>query len=260
MKRKTVLITGASSGIGRELAKIFAKEGVDLVLVARRYERLYELKNGLQAIYDLNIEIIQADLSKPDFSGKIANILNSKNISIDYLVNNAGFGGYGKFYERNWADDKAMVNVNIMALIELTRIILPQMVNQNFGRIVNIASTAAFLPGPFQAVYYASKAFVLSFSQALAEEVSDKNIKVTTFCPTATETEFASVGDLSSTPLFKKKNKKAENVAKQAFLSMQKGELVKIDSPMEAFSFRWIFPLLSRKMILKLSRSIMEKK
>ncbi len=259
MNKETAFITGASSGIGRELATIFARDGINLVIVARRLDRLNQLKQTLESNGNCQVEVLQADLSIPGTGAEILATLQRKHIAIDYLVNNAGFGGHGMFHQRNWPDDRDMIHVNVEALTELIRLILPQMVERNRGKILNIASAAAFLPGPLQAVYYATKAYVVSFSQAIAEELADTNITVSAYCPVATDTEFAAVGHLSDTPLFKHRNKQAADVARQAYATMQKGTLVKIASRFDAFSFRWIFPFFTRKIILKISRRLLKK-
>ena len=258
--KKTVLITGASSGIGRELARGAASQGNNLVVVARNIEKLDELKKELENKYDISVTIIGKDLSKPNAGKEIFEETKSKNIKIEYLINNAGFGGHGYFYEREWEKDRDMINVNIMALTELTRFFLPEMVKNNSGKILNIASTAAFFPGPLQAVYYATKSYVLSFSQGIAEEVRDNNITVTVFCPGATETEFAKRGNLEKTSLFKTKLASPDKVAKLAYKAMVKGKLFATSEPYHSFMGRFVIPFFSRRSVLKISKSYMETK
>ena len=257
-KHKTALITGASSGIGLELAKLHAQNGDDLVLVARRKEKLQELQAELEEKYDITVTLLVKDLAQESAAREIYDEVHAKNIEIDYLINNAGFGGHGKFHEREWAKDAAMIQVNVTVLTALTRFFLDDMVKRDSGRILNVASTAGFLPGPLQAVYYATKAFVVSFSEALAEELSDTNISVSALCPGPTESEFAKTGDLEETNLFKQKTASAHDVAKHGFDAMMKGKVVAFDRPFFGFALRRILPLMPRKMVLKGSRQVME--
>src|SRR3954465_2902869 len=190
--RPVALVTGASAGIGRELAKILAREGHDLLLVARREPDLTPLAAELKEQYDADSRVITADLAKPRAAQTLVKELGPTT-TVDVLVNNAGFGGHGAFWERERDADLRQIAVNVTALTDLTRLLLPGMVERHRGRILNVASTAAFQPGPLMAVYYATKAYVLSFSQALAEELSGTGVTVTTLCPGVTETEFQQV-------------------------------------------------------------------
>ncbi|NEP84786.1 MAG: SDR family NAD(P)-dependent oxidoreductase, partial [Okeania sp. SIO3B3] len=155
----TALVTGASSGIGSELARLHAAKGGDLVLVARREEALNKLKSELENAHNIKATVIAADLAQPDSAEKIFAATEAASIQIDILINNAGFGGHGKFHERDLAKDQAMMQVNIVSLVNLTHLYLQGMVSRNSGKILHIASTAGFLPGPLQAVYFATKAF-----------------------------------------------------------------------------------------------------
>lgn len=179
----TVLITGASSGIGMELAKIFASKGNDLVLIARSFHKLENLKNEIGQRDKVAVTIIEKDLSGINAAAEVFNETQSKNISVDYLVNNAGLGEYGLFAETDWQKELQMIEVNILALTHLTKLFLPQMLKNNSGKILNVASTAAFQPGPQMAVYYASKAYVLHFSEAVNYELRNTNITITALCP-----------------------------------------------------------------------------
>lgn len=161
--KKVALITGASSGIGKELAIIHAEHGGDLVLIARRLEKLERLKAQLESDHGISVHLIVKDLTKHEAPKEIVDELNEHGIIVDYLINNAGFGGLGLFHERDWEDDQAMIQLNVMALTELTRRILPGMVDRNSGRILNVSSTAGIVPGPLQAVYYATKALLILF-------------------------------------------------------------------------------------------------
>ena len=256
--KKTVLITGASGGIGRELARVAASGGNNPVLVARSREPLEELKKELINSYDCEPVIIQKDLCEENAARDLFYELEQLNISIDILINNAGLGGYGLFYSQDPNHIRTMVTLNMLALTEVTRMVLPQMVIRNSGKILNIASTAGLLPGPFQAVYYATKAYVLSFSQAIADEVKSANITVTAYCPGATDTGFAKSGNLESTKLFNGKLDKPENVAERAYREMEKGTLVAGREKFLMFIMRYFLPFLSRRSVLRISRNIME--
>ncbi len=224
MNKKVALITGASSGIGREFARIHAANGGDLIIIARRKEKLNELKEELEKKYNVNIKVIAKDLTLPESPMEIYNEIKEEGINVDYLINNAGFGGRGYFYERPMELDLQMIQVNIVTLTTLTRLFLPDFVKRNSGKILNVSSTAALIPGPLQAVYYATKAYVLSFSNAIAQELKDTNITVTALLPGATETEFAKTSDMSKTAVFKKTANPYE-VAKEGYDAMIKGKL-----------------------------------
>ena len=201
-QNKTALITGASSGIGKAFAQIHAERGGNVVIVARREDKLNALKAELEGKHNVQVTVIVKDLTQPNAPRELYNEVKAAGITVDYLINNAGFGGRGKFHERDWETDQAMIQLNVMALTALTRYFLPDFVARNTGRILNVSSTAALVPGPLQAVYYATKAFVTSFSNALAEELHDTNITVTALMPGATETEFAKTSDMDRTTLF----------------------------------------------------------
>jgi len=224
--RPVALVTGASAGIGRELARILAREGHDLVLVARREPELTALGLELKEKYGADSRVITADLSKARAVQSLVKELGPE-AQIDVLVNNAGFGGHGAFVERDRDADLRQIAVNVTALTDLTRQLLPGMVARGRGRVLNVASTAAFQPGPFMAVYYATKAYVLSFSQALAEELAGTGVTVTTLCPGVTETEFQRVAGVEEVPLTKGPlSMSASAVAEAAYKGMARGRLV----------------------------------
>lgn len=252
------LITGASSGIGQELARLHASQGGDLVIVARREEALNKLKSELESAHGIKVLCISEDLTDLNSVQRIYDEVKQQNIEIDVLINNAGFGCHGKFHERPWEKDKAMIDLNITALTGITRIFLPDMVTQKRGKILNVASTAGFLPGPLQAVYYATKAYVLSFSQAIAEELREENITVTALCPGPVATGFTEVADLEGVAAFKNAVTPA-SVAKVGYVAMQKGKLVVINDWKLSFMLRWMVPFLPRRMMLRMSRNAMEK-
>lgn len=244
--KKTALITGATSGLGYEFVKLFANDGYDLVLVARNTKKLEEIKLTYSK---LNVNIISKDLSEPGSAKEVFKEVESLGIEIDFLVNNAGFGLLGKFDELDINKQLNMVQLNVMALTELTYYFLPKMKEKNFGKILNVASTAAFQPGPLMAVYYATKAFVLSFSEALVEELSETNITVTTLCPGATKTNFGSVANVEDTKMFSQAMD-SSNVAKTGYLSLMKGDRVVITGTFNkigAYSAKFLPRSLSAK-------------
>ncbi len=193
MIHKTVLITGASSGIGEALAWKYAEEGYRLILIARREERLVILKQDIEKKYGGHVFNISCDLSLPDSVHNIYNIVKKENIAVDVLINNAGFGHYGAFCESSVETMTKMIQVNTMALMQLTHYFAADMVKRQSGHIINVGSIVGFVPGPFMAMYYATKAFVLSFSEALSQELASKNVCVTVFCPGPVASEFKQV-------------------------------------------------------------------
>jgi hypothetical protein len=221
---KIALITGASSGIGKQFSIIHAERGNDLVVVARSEKHLKGLKAQLESQYDINVHVIARDLTKANSVKEIYDVLKEQNIVIDYLINNAGFGGSGKFQERDWNVDQSMIQLNILALTELCHRLLTDMVARNSGKILNVSSTASLMPGPLQAIYFASKAYVTSFSNALSEELSDTNITVTNLMPGATETNFAKTAGLENSPFFADAAS-ARSVALAGYEGMLKGKM-----------------------------------
>ena len=209
---KTVLITGGASGLGFEFAKLFANDKCDLVLVGQDKEKLYIAKNDLEKTFGVSIKIISKDLSKPTSSQEIFDELKKDEIKIYILVNNAGFSKYGLFKDISIEEDTSEINVNVMALTNLTKLFLPSMLEINSGKILNIASTAAFAPGPMMSVYFATKAYVLSFSEALSEELEGTQVTATVLCPGPTTTGFAKRANIQNSHLYRKPMK-AEMVA-----------------------------------------------
>lgn len=197
---KTALITGASSGIGLELAHLFARDGYRLVLVARNRSTLRQLGDDLQSRYSITVRIEPKDLAHPATPTELYQELQESGIVLDVLVNNAGFGGAGAFVDTDWNHESEMVQVNMVALTHLTKLFLPQ-IRAREGMIMNVASTAAFQPGPFMAVYYASKAYVLSFTEALAEELRGTSVKVSCLCPGPVKTNFQKRAYLEGTAM-----------------------------------------------------------
>ncbi|MEI9976964.1 MAG: SDR family oxidoreductase [Ignavibacteriota bacterium] len=193
-------MTGASAGLGTEFAKLCAAGGYDVVLVARSASRLDEVAAELRTSYGIQARALPADLADPSAPSAIFAQLGET--PVDILINNAGFGMRGPFAESDWVRDASLLQVNMVSLAHLTRLFLPGMIGRRTGRVLNVASTAAFVAGPFMAVYYASKAFVLSFSEALANEIKGTGVTVTALCPGATRTEFAKVAGVADSGLF----------------------------------------------------------
>ena len=214
----TTLITGASSGIGLELAKIFAREGHDLVLVARRRDRLETLMESILSEHDIQVTLIVEDLSQDGAPQRVVDVLCGR--SIDVLVNNAGSGDYGFFVETDVEKTSQMIHLNVLSLTTLTRLLLPSMVARQSGKILNVASVAAFMPGPTSSVYFASKAFVLSFSEALSNELETSGVSVTVLCPGATSTEFDTAAGSDWGEAYRKKIPTAQAVAQFGYKAL----------------------------------------
>ena len=229
VSRRTALVTGGSGGIGLELAKVLARNGFDIVLVARTRDTLEAAAGQLEGKYEVNVHVFAADLRRPEAPESIFDFLRNENIPVDILVNNAGFGLGGEFAETDLDRELEMIQVNIAAPTHLTKLFLPAMIKRRWGRILNLASTAAFQPGPLQAVYYASKAYVLSLSEALAEELRNTGVSVTALCPGPTHTDFASTAGVGNSRLFTLFGvAKADDVAEYGFQAMMAGKRVAI--------------------------------
>lgn len=256
---KTVLITGASGGIGYELAKLFAQNRDNLVLVARSENKLNEIKRNFEQNYQVIVKVLSKDLSQPNVAAQIFNELERERIEIDVLINNAGFGNFGEFVDSSWEKESDMMQVNMIALTQMTKLFLKEMVERRRGKIVNVASTAAFQPGPLMAVYYATKAYVLSFSEAIANELEGTGVTVTALCPGATESGFQQASAMEESRLVKgRKLPTAEAVAKYAYKAMEKGEVVAIHG-----LFNWIaaniIRFLPRKVVTDVVRTMQER-
>lgn len=226
-----VLITGATSGIGLELAKLFAQDKYDLILTGTKENSLKKFEEYLKEKFRVNVLTITKDLSKTGSAEEIFSEIKNKKLPVDVLVNNAGFGIYGTLKAYNLDIDIAMVQLNVVSLMTLTKLFLKDMLSHNRGRIMNVASTAAFLPGPSMATYYASKSFVLSFSEAISEEIKKSNVTLTVLCPGPTETNFQTRAGNKKTKLVKSKlagMMTAEEVAKTGYKSLMKGKRIVI--------------------------------
>jgi short-subunit dehydrogenase len=221
---ETVLITGASSGIGRELARLYASDGAGLVLIARSEGRLHQLADELAAGYGVKAQVVPADLSRPAGPREIVETLAQRHIEVDVLVNNAGFAARGSIAGIGADRQLEMIEVNVAALTALTALLLPGMLERRRGAILNVASTAGFQPGPNWAVYGATKAYVLSFTEALAEEVRGSGVRVSCLAPGATDTGFAATADMLGTRLFRRGTMDAGRVARAGRNGLRRGK------------------------------------
>ena len=257
---KTALITGASSGIGKELAYIHAKNKGNLVLIARSLNTLLEIKKDIETQFEVFVYVIQKDLTYLNASQEIYKEVISQKITINYLINNAGFGGLGKFHQRALYEDLNMIQLNIVTLTSLTRLFLEDFVLRNEGKILNVSSTASLMPGPLQAVYFATKAYVTSFSNAIAEELQTTNITVTNLMPGATKTNFGNISGMNKTKLFKN-TASPVSVALDGYKGMLKGSLDVVSgvSTLQRMMLKLI-PLLPKKITLKQVREMQEVK
>jgi len=252
----TALITGASGGIGYELAKIFARDHHNLILVARSADKLAQVARELQA-HGVTVKIVALDLAAPIAPKFLFDQLQSEKISVDILVNNAGFGVHGQFAEMPEAEILGQIDLNIRALTELTRLFLPPMIARRSGRVMNVASTAGFQPGPLIAVYYATKAYVISFSEAIANELHGTGVTVTCFCPGATHTGFADRAGIEKSRLFQLGAMSAQKVARDGYRAMMRGRTLAISG-----AHNWLVAqstrFAPRKMVTAVSRWIAE--
>ena len=227
-ERQTALVTGASMGIGYALAKIFAREGYDLVVVARSQDRLTEVAREFTDAYGVSVKVIPKDLSLPTASQELLEELQREVITVDVLVNNAGFAVHGFFLETDLSSELNMMQVNMVTLTHLTKLLVREMQARGTGKVLNVASTAAFQPGPRMAVYYASKAYVLSFSEALADELRGSGVTITALCPGATRSGYWARAKLEDTRLMRVGKMDPEAVAEIGYRGLMSGRRVVI--------------------------------
>jgi uncharacterized protein len=254
MSKPLALITGASSGIGAAMARDLAKRGHDLVLVARREAAMQQLAAQLSREFGVACHVLAADLIAPNAVPQLVAQLGQRSLQPDVLINNAGLGLIGHHVRNNWADVQRMIDLNITVLTQLTHALLPGMVQRGHGRVLNVASTASFQPGPGMAVYFASKAYVLSYSEALHQELQDKGISVTALCPGPTESEFVQVaskdqriGLADHVPFAS-----AESVARYGIEALMRGQAVAVPglvNRLGAISVRFTPRWLMRRII-----------
>ncbi len=258
-KSKTALITGASGGIGYELAKLFARDHYNWVLVARSADKLNQVAGELQGQFGITVKTIALDLAAGPAGKSLFDQVQGEGVVVDVLVNNAGFGVLGEFAGMEEEEILGQIQLNITALTQLTRSFLPSMVARRSGKIMNVASTAAFQPGPLMAVYYATKAYVLSFSEALANEVAGSGVVVSCFCPGATDTGFQKRAGMESSRLFKKIGAmNVEVVARDGYRGLLAGKTLMI-SGVQNWLVAESVRFAPRKLVTAISRWVAEK-
>jgi len=252
------LITGADGGIGSELCKIHASLGGDLVIVARNSEKLMALKEKCEKIYNISVYVIISDLTLLDAAKKIYEEITNNGIKIEYLFNNAGFGALGNYWELKDEQNMGMIKLNVLALSEITQLFLPGMVNRGSGRILNTSSVAALVPGPLMTVYFASKAYVRYFGNALSEELRGTGVTVTTLLPGPTASGFGPRSGMDKTILFKQMATPSE-VASKAYKAMLKGKLNVIAgiSGLLRFLFLWE-PFIPQRLLLRIVKRLLK--
>lgn len=257
--KNVCLITGASSGLGKEFAFLFAKNGQNLLLVARSLPKLEEICRQLKREYGIEAMSYQADLTVDSEILNLYKWVQDQDIQVDYLINNAGFGDRESFIGSDWTRSRSLLDLNIFALVHMTYLFGAEMKKRHFGRILNIASAAAFAPGPYMALYYASKSFVLSFSEALYEELKGTGVTVTALCPGPTATEFEKNANLKGSVMFSAlKPDSAPKVAKLGFDAMMKGKPVQYSGLVtRSFSLatRVLPRTLSRKIAMRVNKN-----
>jgi short-subunit dehydrogenase len=256
-KERTVLVTGATAGIGHELSRIFAREGHALVLVSRNGERLAKVADELKSANGAVVTTIPTDLARPNAPAELFARVQREVGPIDILVNNAGIGVYGPFAQMDVHSELEMIQVNLTSLTHLTGLFLPSMIERGFGKILNVASTAAFQPGPEMAVYYASKAYVLNFSEALAHELRGTGVTVTALCPGATATEFQARAKMEKSRLVQSGMMDASTVALAGYRGLMKNKRIVIPGTMNkllAFSVR----LTPRRLVTAIAGYLMK--
>jgi uncharacterized protein len=256
---KTALITGASNGIGLELAKVHAANGHNIILVARSENKLQELKETITKQYNVQVYVFAQDLSIANSAQVVYDYVQQQNLTVDYLINNAGIGDYGFFHELQWEKTNQMIQLNITSLTHFTHLFLKDMVKRGSGKIMNVASTAAFQSGPTMAVYFATKAYVLHFTEAIANEVKENGVTLTALCPGATESGFFAAAVMEDSGLVKgKKLPTSKEVAEYGFKAMEKGKVVAIHGFKNRFLANSV-RFAPRSIIVKITRKIQDK-
>ena len=255
----TALITGASSGIGMEFARYHAERGGDVILTARRAAALNDLKAELEAAHGITAHVFALDLGAEGGAQALHERIAEAGLQVDVLINNAGFGGQGRHLDRPLSEERGMIDLNVIALVTLTHLLAPAMVARGQGRILNVGSTAGFMPGPNQAVYFATKAFVRSYSEALAQELKGSGVTVTLLAPGYVETEFAARADLAGTRLVSGGGATARSVARHGYDAMLRGKLVTVNERMLGFAVNWLIPMLPRKWVLAMVEKMQAK-
>ena len=258
--RTTALITGGSTGIGLDLAREFALHGHDLVIVARNRDRLDQAAGSLEGKYGVKVTAIPSDLSVDGSAQRLYDAVIAEGVQVDYLVNNAGFGLGGEFADTDLERELDMIQLNVSAVVHMTKLFMQPMLKRKKGRIMNVGSTAGFQPGPLMSIYYATKAFVLSFSEAIAEELRDSGVTVTCLCPGPTDTEFAHVAGIRETRLFTQMGVKGSAaVAKFGYRAMMNGDRVAIPGVRNRMLVQ-VERAAPRRLVTTIVRKIQEKR
>lgn len=253
------LITGASSGIGAAFARYHASKGGDVILTARRAEALEALRDELQAAHSITAHVFALDLGATGGAKALYDRVKAAGLQVDILINNAGFGGQGVHIDRPLEAELAMIDLNVKALVALSHMVGGDMVKQGGGKMLQVGSTAGFMPGPNQAVYFATKAFVKSFSEAIDQELRGQGVTSTVLAPGYVETGFAQAANLEGTNLVKGAGKTAESVAKHGYDAMMRGDLVTVNEPGLGIIVNWLIPLLPRRRVLKMVQDMQAK-
>lgn len=253
--KNTALITGSSSGIGLELARVHAAKKGDLVLVARSEKELLNLKAELEGKHGVKVKVVAMDLTAPGASRQLYEGLRAEGVEVDILINNAGFGDFKEFHLANWRKQEGMVQLNVMALTELTHLFLPGMVARKRGKVMNVASTAAFFPGPYMAVYFATKHYVLAFSEGISEELRGTGVTVTALCPGGTASGFQAAAAQENSKFVKgKKLPSSEEVAVYGYRAMMAGKVVAIHGVGNQFQ-AFLSRILPRSVLRRMLKS-----
>lgn len=255
--KTTALITGASSGIGYELAKVFARNGHNLIFVARNEQTLNQLADELRARFGVTVKIIIKDLTVITAAQEIVDELRQEAVSVDILVNNAGFDVYGNFYETDLTRELQMIQVNLLTLTQLTKLLVGDMVKRKYGKILNLGSIGSFIPSPLNAVYSATKAYVLSFSEAIAEELQGSGVTATCLCPGPTRTEFQQRAQMGDVRLLKYGMMNADTIAQLGYRALMEGRRVVIPGLYNQFQIL-LLRFLPRVVIVKLSKFMLQ--
>ncbi|HSR05349.1 MAG TPA: SDR family oxidoreductase [Proteiniclasticum sp.] len=246
------LITGATSGIGLEIALNFARDGINLILVARTENKLIEIKEKIESEYGIEVLILAKDLTREEAPDEIYEEVEKRGIRVDFLINNAGFGSFGRLKDTDYETEKDLVKLNVLSLLQMNKLFVPLMAARHYGYVMNVASLAAFMPGPVMANYYASKAYVLSLSEAMHEELKQDGIKVTALCPGPVRTNFQERAQLQKTDTAKSFLMEAKKVADVGYLGLFRGKAIVVPGTFEKM-VPVITKLLPRCLVRKVS-------
>lgn len=227
------LVTGATSGIGLEIALNFARDGINLILVARTEEKLSEIREKIEKEHGVKVLVLAKDLTREEAPDEIHAEVEKRGIRVDYLINNAGFGSFGRLKDTDYEKEKDLVKLNVLSLLQMNKLFIPAMVERSFGYVMNVASLAAFMPGPVMANYYASKAYVLSLSEAMHEELKGEGVKVSALCPGPVRTRFQERAQMKKTDTAKTFMMEAKKVADAGYLGLWRGKAVVVPGTLE---------------------------